>query len=215
MISAEPNAQERQKFGSHPAANSFVAVPANGDMLPIVLQWDSARRIGFDWEAIRKLKTDDRRPDNAVRASVEYLVEGIQRMTGRTPQVISSNDLSRGIVLTTLAGAPKKLQEDPAVIRALRNSGEDAYNHNEAFYIRSEKHRVVVIANRWDGLCAGIVELLETVGYEVLGMGANWIHTPNYCNRPLVFKVNRSGRPSYYIRGIGGGSYNGTTYGIT
>lgn len=198
-----------------PAPVSFTAVPAGGEPAPIILQWDPAAGTGFDWNVIKGLNTDDRRPDNVVRVSVEYLVEGIQRMTGRVPTVVSTNDLSRGIVLTTLAGAPADLRADPAVVRALRNTGEDAYNNAEAFYIRSESNRVLVVANRWDGLSAGIVELLETVGYEVLGMGASWVHAPDHHGRALVFAVERAGRPSYYIRVMGSGSYNGTTYGFT
>jgi hypothetical protein len=72
---------------SVPSPTPFTAVSTEGDVAPIVLQRDAASQTGFDWNVIKKLRTDDRRPNNAIRASVEYLVEGIQRMTDRTPTV--------------------------------------------------------------------------------------------------------------------------------
>ena len=168
----------------------------------IVLQWSPKAGTGYNWDAIKRLTTDDYRPDNVMRVSAEYMAEAIQRMTGRRPKIRSSNDLSRGIVLTTLAGAPESLRMDRRVQAALARSDEDLYNATEAFYIRSERNRVLLIANNEDGLSNAIVALLESVGYEILGMGKNWIHTPDFCDRPLVFEIERAGRPSYYIRGL-------------
>ena len=168
----------------------------------IVLQWSPEAGTGYNWDAIKRLTTDDYRPDNVMRVSVQYLAEAIQRMTGRRPKIRSSNDLSRGIVLTTLAGAPESLRKDRRVQAALARSDEDLYNATEAFYIRSEKDRVLLIANNEDGLSNAITELLESVGYEILGMGKDWIHTPDYRNRPLVFDIEWAGRPSFYIRGL-------------
>ncbi|MFW6039013.1 MAG: hypothetical protein ACOC9P_00870, partial [bacterium] len=132
----------------------------------------------------------------------QYLREGIAKMTGQTPEVISTNDLSRGIVLTTLDAAPSALRNDPDVRDALKNTGDDAYNHNEAFFVRSEDERVVLIANTPDGLLSAAVTLLESVEYEVLGMGPNWIHAPDHRERPLIFEIEHSDRPSYYIRNL-------------
>lgn len=173
-----------------------------GPSARIVVQWNPKTGTGYDWSRLRQLQTDNRTPENIMRLSVEYLVEGVASMTGRMLEVSSGNDLSRGIVLTTLAGAPPALQNDPEVIAALRNTGEDAYNANEAFFIRSEPHRLLIIANKVDGLNAAVVELLESVGYEILGMGKNWIYVPDFKNRPLAFAIKRAGRPSFYIRGL-------------
>jgi hypothetical protein len=193
---------------------SFVVTsPQQSTPLPtVVLQYDAASGTGWNWDTIKRLTTDDRRPDNVMRVTVEYLVEAVQRMTGQTLPVASSNDLSHGIILTTLKGAPSALQNDPEVLAALRDTGEDAYNAEEAFFLRSEKERLLVIANTWCGLTNGVAALLDSVGYEVLGMGPNWIYAPDYHNKPLSFTVKRAGRPSFYIRGFNGGSYNGTTY---
>ena len=168
----------------------------------IVLQWSPKTGTGYNWDAIKRLKTDDYRPDNVMRVSVEYLAEAIQRMTGRRPTIRSSEDLSRGIVLTTLAGAPQSLRNDPRVRAALARADYDLYNATEAFYIRCERDRVLLIANNEDGLSNAIAELLESAGYEILGMGKDWIHTPDYRSRPLVFRIERADRPSYYIRGL-------------
>jgi hypothetical protein len=195
-----------------PATFTVTTPDANVPLPPVVLQYDAATKTGFNWDDIKGQNSDDRRPDNVMRVAVEYLVEGVRRMTGRTLPVISSNDLSRGIVLTTIAGAPPELRDDPQVKAALRNTGEDAYNASEAFFIRSEKNRLLVIANRWDGLADGIAALMEVSGYEILDMGPDWIYTPDYHHKPLSFTVAKSGRPSFYIRGLYGGSYNGSTY---
>ncbi|MAE64231.1 MAG: hypothetical protein CMJ18_08135 [Phycisphaeraceae bacterium] len=175
---------------------------AGGVVDEIVIQWSPRHGTGYDWNAIRKLTTDDYRPDNVMRVSVEYLAEAIERMTGRRPTIRSSDDLSRGIVLTTIAGAPRSIRNDPRVRAALARADHDLYNATEAFYIRSERKRVVLVANNEDGLSNAIVELLESVGYEVLGMGRNWIHAPDYRKRRLRFRIRRAGRPSFYIRGL-------------
>lgn len=168
----------------------------------IYLHWDPGTDTGYDWNSLKRLNTDNRTPDNIMRLTVEYLVEAVQKMTGKTLNVSSRSDVSKGIVLMTYDGAPANLRQDPDIIKALANDGTDAYNANEAFFIRSEPDRLLIIANRVDGLNAAVVELLESVDYEILAMGRNWIHVPDYRRRPLTFSINRAGRPDYYIRGL-------------
>src|SRR5690606_13920230 len=90
----------------------------------------------------------------------------------------------------------------PQVREALKNSGEDDYNHREAFFIRSENDRLLLIANTPEGLLSAVVELLESVEYEVLGMGPNWLHVPDYRTRPVVFSLQRAGRPACCVRNL-------------
>ena len=75
FVSLAPRTAAQQLSASESAQNSpnvsFTAVSPKGDLLPVILQWDEATKTGFDWHVIRKLKTDDRRPDNVMRASVE------------------------------------------------------------------------------------------------------------------------------------------------
>jgi hypothetical protein len=153
----------------------------------------------------------DRSPLNKVRHAAHFLQESIRNITGKTLTIRNGGDRSAGIVLTTLAGAPE-LKEDRAVRKALANDGSDSYNDREAFYLRCEPARLLVVANTADGLLAGVVELLESVDYEILGMGPSWIHVPKNRHDELVFDIERAGRPSYYLRGLNPTS--GQSYGV-
>jgi len=138
----------------------------------------------------------------ALADAVNFLVEGIDRTSGRKLTVRHSHDLSRGIVLTTLSGAGAELRADPAIQKALQRDGEYPCSHNEAWFIRSEPQRLLIVANTVAGLVCAVPELLESVGYEVLAMGPNWMHVPDGFRDRLSFRLCRSGRPSYYIRGL-------------
>lgn len=197
---ARPGAQPAQ------AVKAFVAVQPDAalSLPPIVVQYDATTGSGFDWKKLSELPyyqalNDPGRP---MLSAVRYLREAVQRMTGKELPVVAGNDLTRGIVLTTLEGAPPELKKDPAVIAALKNSGADAYNSNEAYYVRSEPNRVIIVANTAYGISHGIIELLESVGYEALSMGPNWTHVPDYKNKPLSFSIQRSGRPGFYLRSL-------------
>ena len=139
-------------------------------------------------------------PAAAQPYAVRYLWEALGRMTGKVPELGSDADLSQGIVLVLLQDAPAEIREDTAVRQALGNTGKDVYNHREAYYVRTEAKRVLVVANSADGLNHGAVELLESVGYEVLGMGPNWTHVPDFRSKPLVFNLEKAGRPGLYQR---------------
>lgn len=177
----------------------YVAVdPARAEQPPIVLQFDAASGAGFDWSELTKPRLAANKPEARLRDAVLFLQEGIRRMTGTALEVASRNDLSRGIVLTLAKHAPGPLRDDVKVAQALRNDGSDAYNDREAFFLRSERDRLLVVANTSDGLIAAVPALLETVGYEILGMGPNWAHVPKV--RRLVFDVELADRPGYYLR---------------
>jgi hypothetical protein len=187
-------------------AADFAAVRHEpGFTLPsIVLQQDPQADSGYNWEKIsaRGYSYARKAPTAPAFYAVNYLREGIARMTGKELAVISSNDLSRGIVLVLLKNAPDELKNDPAIKHALRDTGEDSYNHIEAYFVRTESARVLIVANTLSGLQHGIVELLESAGYELLGMGPNWTHVPDYTTKSLIFSLERSGRPIFYIRDL-------------
>jgi hypothetical protein len=177
-----------------------VTMPDPAFVLPtIVIQYDPATKTGADWAKLEEGRASG--PEATILEAAAYLREGVRKMTGRTLPVISGADLAKGIVLTTPAGSPG-LRNDAAVREALKNTGEDSYNDREAFFIRTEKDRVLLVANTPAGLAAAVVELLESVEYEVLGLGPNWTHVPDYTTKPLVFDLTRAGRPGYYIRGL-------------
>ena len=134
-----------------------------------------------------------------------------QRLTGTSLDVTSGPDHDRGIVLTLRNLAPGKIRNDPAVIEALKNDGSDNYNDREAFFLRSEPDRLLIVANTVDGLLAAVPALFETVDYEVLAMGPNWIHVPQKTDR-LVFQVELGDRPDFYLRRLSPTSGQG--YGV-
>src|SRR5258708_37812730 len=108
-------------------------------------------------------------------------------MTGKDFPVISTNDLSRGIVLTLLQNSPADIRNDPEILSALKQDSKNPFAANEAYCVRSDTNRVLVVANTSDGLADGVVELMESVDYEILGMGVNWIYAPDHRKQPLVF----------------------------
>lgn len=202
--------------GHTQAAGTAVAYtafdPATKTPAAITLQYDAKANTGGNWSKQPALQWHSHGDEVDHLRAAAYLQEAITKMTGVQAIVTSTNDLSKGIVLSTLAAASSDIQKDPAVIDSLKNNGQDAYNANEAFFIRSEKDRVLVIANTSQGLYAGVIQLLESVEYEVLGMGPDWIHTPDHTQKPLVFNLTTQGRPSYYIRSLWGTS--GQVYGV-
>ena len=179
---------------------------------PIVVQFDPESGTGIDWAKAEGRPWYDSSDPAKVGAVVGFLREGIERMSGQRVDVVNSKDLSRGIVLTTLAGATEDIRGDADVQAALKNDGSDAYNDREAFYIRSERDRLLVVANTVKGLVVAVPELLESIGYEVLGMGPNWIHVPPGGRERLSFRIRRADRPGYYIRGLHATSGQG--YGV-
>lgn len=179
---------------------------------PIVVQYDSESGTGIDWKQAEGRPWHDWSDPAKVGAAVEYLREGIERICGQRLAVVNSNDLSRGIVITTLDGASEDIRNDTDVQAALRNDGSDVYNNREAFFIRSERDRLLIVANTVEGLVVAVPELLESVGYEVLGMGPNWIHVPKGGEERLAFRITKADRPGYYIRRLSATS--GQSYGV-
>jgi hypothetical protein len=177
-----------------------------------VLPFDPETKRGFDWQQITQPRVAVNSPEFRVRQGVHFLQEAVQRMTDVALNVKSGSDFSRGIVLMRLADAPGEIRDNPAIQKALANDGSDAYNHREAFYLHSERDRLLIVANTIDGWLAAIPTLLETVGYEVLGMGPNWTHVPREYRQRLVLDVDLSSRPSYYLRQLSPTS--GQSYGV-
>ncbi|HVW28037.1 MAG TPA: hypothetical protein VHC69_21890 [Polyangiaceae bacterium] len=158
-------------------------------------------------------------------SAIRYVQDAVMRMkhvTTRQP-VVSSSTLDSGIVLTLLSYATADIAQASSIIAS---NGSDAYNANEAYYVRTETTpaRVIVLANTYVGLNNGVVDLLGgdhyqtnppvySVGYEVLGMGPDWINVPDYTNRDLSFWEAHSERPGFYIReltAMGGQDHSGT-----
>jgi len=177
----------------------------------IVLQFDAQAGTGIDWNKASGRPWHESSDAAKAGSAVEFVRDGIERMTGRELEVVSGNDFSRGIVFTTLKAASEDISNDAEVIAALKNNGSDAYNDREAFFIRSEADRLLIITNTVEGFVTAAPALLESVGYEVLAMGPNWTHVPDLRER-LAFRIKLTDRPSYYIRALTATS--GQSYGV-
>ncbi|MFW6039405.1 MAG: hypothetical protein ACOC9P_02905, partial [bacterium] len=183
------------------ASQPFVIESGPAHRAGVVVPFDPVSDRGFNLDQINALPRYSRAPELSLREGIDYLNEAVQKMTGAPlPAARNDTDPSQGIILTTLEFAPQDVREDPRVAQALARRDENDLAANEAYYIRSETDRLLIVANTPSGLLAGVAELLESVGYEVLGMGPNWVHVPDYRDRPLVFDLERSGRPSFYLR---------------
>jgi hypothetical protein len=184
------------------ASQEFVAYRRQSDFqLPkIVIATNSLGRNRQN--SARNLKWHDTSESAIILRAADYIREGLNQMTGQSYEVITKPDSSTGIVLALFKSASEDLRNDPEAVAALKPNPQDPYAANEAFFVRTERNRVVVVANTANGLLNAVVELMESANYEVLGMGKNWVHVPNYQNRPLVFNLKYAGRPSYYIRSL-------------
>lgn len=118
----------------------------------IVLQFDPQKGAGFDWKLGSARPWYDSSDAAKAGTAVEFVREGIERMCGQRLDVVNSHDLTRGIVFTTLAGAGDDIRNDAEVVAALKNDGSNAYNDREAFFIRSEPERLLIVANTAAGL---------------------------------------------------------------
>ncbi len=192
---------------SFSAPAPFVAVihDAQFTLPAIVFPPEANTEEKFNWEKLRSgLQTQQRyQQTNPAVNAVRYLQEAIQRMSGKTLPVVVNNNQTQGIVLTTLAHASPEIKKDAAVLQALQPLPHDNYNANEAFFVRTAPGRILIVANTVEGLGHGVVELLESVGYEVLGIGPNWTHVPDFHEKPLQFNLERTGRPGFYVRELG------------
>ncbi|MFA5343012.1 MAG: Ig-like domain-containing protein [Kiritimatiellia bacterium] len=177
-------------------------------------------------------------PDTAlVWSAVKYLRDGIYQMTGQRLPVVSHNTypLTNAIMLTTLAAltnspnAPADIvsKAKAALIDNLNDPYTKLYDRSEAFYIHTEANGIYIVANNFSGLGHAVVELLEgghaaagyQIGYETLSMGPNWTYTPNFTAKNLIFNMEYSDHPGFYLRLIapewGAASGVGTiSYGI-
>lgn len=187
-------------FSPARGADPFVAFDSETRMqAAIVLHATTSDTTTFDWTHLSTSRLRSGSREMHLRDAVLFLQDGIRRMTGQMPEVRSDTDVSSGIILILAKDAPSKIKNDPSIVSALQNDGSDSYNHREAYFLRSDRDRLLIIANTVDGLVAAVPALLESVGYEILGMGPNWIHVPREL-KTLTFQIERADRPSFYLR---------------
>jgi len=183
----------------------FSLIQPDGKVAPVFIRGTGVEEQikGFSWNDVKgHLFSPVPNPAKPILSAAWYFQEAVQRMTGKEIAIQEGESDSEGIVFTLFSQASSEIQNDPAIKKALQRFDEDDYNEREAYYIRSESKRLLVVGNTIEGLLAGAVALLESVGYETLGVGPNWTYVPDYHNRPLTFLLEESGRPGFYIRNI-------------
>jgi hypothetical protein len=147
-------------------------------------------------------KIADRR---LLEESVAYLVEAIERMTGVRPT--TSNDIrTSGVVVAIGRGAVAAAIPigNPAIDAYLSEPNLRQFERRSRYVVASFSGRVVVAADAVQGASAGIVAMLEAVGYEVLGMGPNWTYVPDFRRLGRMrFLLEEYGQPSLLFRQFG------------
>lgn len=212
VLFSHPKARSQQKYELEPQGEFIVysprefipefspSVPPDFETPKIVLDLSkSFIEQRFSFEELRGqyiYNTVSHRFSQAVY----FLQEAIYEMTGSELQVEFNQGKSDGIILTTLIDNPE-LGNISIIREALEERQDSNSTHHEAFFIRSSQKRLLIIANTLEGLISAIPTLLETVNYEVLGMGPNWKHVPDY-RKGLAFNVDASGRPSFGLRDL-------------
>ena len=191
----------------------FVVHRSQPDFTPpaIVLYYNTLTGLGFPWSEPATIPIPESKPAHSILGAVLFLREAIEKMTGRRLNVVNQEDTSAGIVLTTVQATPQLL-DIPEIRQALQSGNSNDYATNEAFYISSSADRLLLVANTASGLAAAVPALLESVGYEVLGMGPNWIHVPTSYRNHLAFTMAGGDRPAYLLRNLWATS--GQNYGV-
>ncbi len=202
-----------QAFLAGAAGYTLLSPTTPQENLPsIIVQYDQGKNTGYNIDFSKPLLWYDSSPSATMRRAAMFIQEAVKKMTGKTIPVKCSNDISKGIILLIINGATEQIKNNPDVKKALANDGTDSYNHKEAYYIKTESDRILIIANGPEGIISGAVDLMESTGYEILGMGPNWIHAPDFRTKPLTFNINKAGRPGFYIRALWPTS--GQSYGV-
>jgi hypothetical protein len=146
--------------------------------------------------------------------SVGYVVEAIERMMRVSPPLSNNTDV-KGIVVAIGERAVRAVipRGNPAVSAYLSDPNVGPFERRSRFVVASFVDRVVVAANAVQGASAGIVEMLEFVGYEVLGMGPSWTDVPDRRRSGLRFNLDRYGEPSLLFR-LFGATSSGSAPGV-
>ena len=133
------------------------------------------------------------------KAVAAELSEYLKRITGATFEV-ETGDGSSGIVLGTLKEFP-----NPALEKALEI--RDTYDGREAFAIRTEAKRVLLIGTTDLAVSHASFRLLETIGYRHFFQARNWEVVPSL--PVLVINHDENSRPVILSRRIwyGGGAF--------
>jgi hypothetical protein len=191
-----------------PISEPFTVRSTDGGLVTpgILLFHDPTTGAGLDWafyqgKPRKYMATNDRERLRVItRDAVLYLRDGIRQLTNQTLIIENRTDFdsARGIILTTLNGAPPDIQRDPVVLAALSADG-DKDRQVEAFYIRSTSESLLVVANQLEGIVTAIPSLLRRAGYDVLEMGTNWIYAPGV-QTELVFDLSYSDFPALKVR---------------
>ena len=88
--------------------STFQVASATAGFVPpkIVVQYNAANNSGFNWTTAVALRPFDSTDAGRLRNAVRYVQEGILKTSKQKLDIINSDDISTGIVFTTLAAAP-------------------------------------------------------------------------------------------------------------
>jgi len=178
-------------------SNSSSAAPAKTpDKAPVDQATPAAVRkshlaLAQDGKALQPIVISPQASDGT-RLVAKELAEYLGRITG-TDFKVQEGSGSNGIVLGTLSQFPAKELATPLELRG-------AYDGVEAYAIRTEPKRVLLLGLTETGASHAAYRFLETLGCRWFFPGKNWEVVPS--QNTLNYSVNESSRPAVLARRV-------------
>lgn len=158
---------------------------------------DSVLQIARDAKALQKIVISPK-ANEEIRATAAYLSQKLAKITGATFEIVEG-DGTGGLVLGTIAEFPVAALQKPLEVRPALNS-VTMRNGVEAFGIRTEARRLLLLGGDTRGVSHAASRFLELLGYRRYYPGAEWEIVPSLPN--LSFGRNETDRPSILARKI-------------
>jgi len=130
-----------------------------------------------------------------LKATAAYLAEKLEKITGARFE-IAKGDGSSGIVLGTTSQFPVPGLQKPLEIRPVQEL--EFHNGAEAYGIRTEAKRLLLLGGREIGASHAATRFLELLGYRRFYPAPEWEIVPSL--PALSFNRNETDRPFYLTR---------------
>lgn len=152
-----------------------------------------------------------------------FFEEGIKKISNNNVDINiidnldTADSLKKGITLTCydfLEESEKTENIKEALGRSISSVLNNKYEYVEAFYCNTTEDGIKIVANSTEGLIAALPTILEeglvkrnstdesavTLGYEVLGLGPNWVFVPKGYNTSLYISFKGAKKPGFLSR---------------
>ena len=135
---------------------------------------------------------------NDIKTTAAYLAEKLEKISGAKFE-IETGDGCNGIVLGTMADFPVEALKRPLEIRPVLKD-VDIRNGLEAYGIRTEEKRLLLLGGGEPGVSHAVARFLELLGYRRFYPGLEWEIIPSIPK--LSFDLNETDRPAILSRNM-------------